>query len=353
MNKYQIVEVGEKSNHAGSKATADVALIADSLDYKRCVIRINLNGRTVFSKLRRQFHYWLDFNKAFKSIEPGSVVLLQHPFHHKQLNRDRMLCNLKAKKQVKFISIVHDVEVLRGYRLNEYYKAEFSTMLEIADIIVVHNQKMLEWFTEEGIPTKKLVSLEIFDYLQDNEYQHPTFERSINVAGNLDVNKSNYIYQLKSLKGIDIHLYGPNFDTSMAEVSSVHYHGSFPSSEIPSKLNRGFGLVWDGENISSCSGGAGDYLRYNNPHKLSLYLSSGLPVVIWNDAAEASFVKNNNLGIGVDSLYDLEHVFNDLNKEKYEEMVNNVEEIRKKLILGYYTNRAITKAEAVLSSDNS
>ncbi|NRO11242.1 Beta-1,6-galactofuranosyltransferase WbbI [Lactobacillus helveticus] len=48
----------------------------------------------------------------------------------------------------------------------------------------------------------------------------------------------------------------------------------------------------------------GNYLRYNDPHKLSLYLASGIPVIIWKKAAEAKFVEENKVGITVDSLED-------------------------------------------------
>ena len=92
----------------------------------------------------------------------------------------------------------------------------------------------------------------------------------------------------------------------MRQYPNINYHGSFGVDEIPSKLTRGFGLVWDGDSLDGCRGQSGQYLRYNNPHKLSLYLSSGLPVVIWTGAAEAGFVREHGVGLCVDSLNDLE-----------------------------------------------
>ncbi len=351
MNKFQIVESGENNNNAGTKAPSDVRIIAERREYNPVVVNLDFNNNSIFAKVQRQISYLKDYNAIYDSIESDSVVLMQHPFHHKQLSRRSVLRKLKNKKHVKFISLVHDVEELRGYRFNNYYKREFSVMLELADVIVVHNQKMLEWFASNGYPKTRMVSLDIFDYIQDNSYKHPIFDRSITVAGNLDVQKSRYISELKNLSGVDINLYGPNFDQSMTECSLIHYHGSFPSSEIPSKLTKGFGLVWDGESITQCNGPSGEYLKYNNPHKLSLYLSSGLPVVIWKEAAEADFVKNNNLGVCVGSLYELEKLFNQINIEQYEEMANNVERIRKNLISGYYANAALSQAEEILSKD--
>ena len=144
-------------------------------------------------------------------------------------------------------------------------------MLSIADSIIVHNDKMKGFFTKKGISENKLVSLKIFDYLMDKEAtsKNVIFERAISIAGNLDINKSAYIAQLGKL-GIVVHLYGPNFSHSLEQYEDIQYHGSFPASEIPNQLNSGFGLVWDGNSVDTCSGDFGEYLQYNNPHKLSL-----------------------------------------------------------------------------------
>lgn len=73
--------------------------------------------------------------------------------------------------------------------------------------------------------------------------------------------------------------------------------------------------MWDGDGINGCSGNTGEYLRYNNPHKLSLYMVSGLPVVIWSKAAEAEFVINNNVGVVVDDINDFNDVFDKIDEK--------------------------------------
>ena len=163
MRRYQIVEVTESLNHAGSKATADFAKIADQCGYERVNIKMNTTAESKLAKLQRQIGYYFDWNKCYDAIENESVVLLQHPFHHKQLTREKILSKLKCEKRVKFISVVHDVEELRQFMNNqEYYQHEFEFMLEIADVIVVHNSKMLNFFVEKGVH-KSPLSRRIFD----------------------------------------------------------------------------------------------------------------------------------------------------------------------------------------------
>ena len=345
MNRYQIVEVTEQFNHAGTKATADIAVIAEQLGFQRINICMNNTEAGNIAKVKRQIGYYCDWSRCFTSIEPKSIVLLQHPFHHKQLTRKKILTKLKKEKNAKFISLVHDVEELRAFRYNDYYKNEFETMMDLADVLIVHNQKMKNWFIDQGVDEGKLVDLQIFDYLQ-NELNNKTavFERSITIAGNLDTTKCGYIGKLGNLNGVGINLYGPNFDEKLSGYSNINYHGSFPVDEIPNKLTKGFGLVWDGNSLNGCQGKSGQYLKYNNPHKLSLYLSSGLPVVIWCGAAEADFVRKYNVGLCVNTLMELQEIFRDLTEDEYGKMSDNVAELKTKLINGEFGRRSIEEA---------
>ena len=349
MKKYQIVELSTEHNHAGSKAVQDVFDVAKKLGYEAEVIRTATSIDSLWGKIRRQALFFIDWFKIYFSITPNSLVLIQTPYHHKQLIRNLVLSKLKRDKKVKFISLVHDVEELRKSLYNNYYKNEFNFMLSIADSIIVHNDKMKVFFTKKGISENKLVSLKIFDYLMDKEAtsKNVIFERAISIAGNLDINKSAYIAQLGKL-GIIVHLYGPNFSHSLEQYEDIQYHGSFPASEIPNQLNSGFGLVWDGNSIDTCSGDFGEYLQYNNPHKLSLYLASGIPVVIWDKAAEAYFVREHNVGICVSSLNELKDKLSTISEDAYKNMLLNVQEISQLLQKGHYTRLALEKAESVI-----
>ncbi len=342
MDKYQIVETTKQFNHAGTKATADISVVAEKMGFQKLYLKMRTTKSGYLAKAQRQVGYYIDWNNCYQAITEGSVVLLQHPFHYPQLTRDKLLYKLKKEKKVKFISVVHDVEELRAFRYNDYYKREFEVMLDIADVIIVHNQVMLEWFVGRGVPREKLVNLKLFDYLLDSqESKQVTFERSINIAGNLDVTKCGYIGQLGRLEGVKVNLYGPNFDEKMRQCSNIDYHGSFPVDEIPNQLNKGFGLVWDGESIDGCKGLSGQYLRYNNPHKMSLYIASGLPIVIWKEAAQARFVEENGIGICVGSLEEIGGTLSRMSENEYCGLIENVNKINNEVTTGKYAENAL------------
>ena len=132
--------------------------------------------------------------------------------------------------------------------------------------------------------------------------------------------------------------------TFLLKSPNVTYQGSFSVDEIPKKLNKGFGLVWNGDSIDTCSGNFGKYLKYNNPHKLSLYLSCGLPVVIWKQAAQAEFVKKYNVGICVENLKEAEDIIDNMNGKDYKILQDCVNKIKPLLCSGYFTTKAIKQA---------
>lgn len=344
--RIQIIEDKKHSNHAGSKAPDDVAFIAEEEGFKIINIINRTDGKTIVSKIRRQIGFSFDWVKCYSKICKQSLVLVQFPFMVRQLAGVRILQLLKVHKKARIMILVHDVNELR---LNDskdaaYWKKRLDRMISLADIMIVHNTEMVEWFVGRGVPKEKLVNLQIFDYLCNEKMNYPKFKKSITIAGNLDVRKCHYISQLGKLKNVIVNLYGPNFDLDLLQDKNIQYYGSFLPEEIPNKLTEGFGLVWDGNTIDGCQGPYGQYLKYNNPHKLSLFLAAGLPVVIWKEAAEADFVQKNGLGICVNRLTELTEIFERLEEEQYYTMAKNVQKIGEQLRSGTYTRNALKVA---------
>ena len=145
------------------------------------------------------------------------------------------------------------------------------------------------------------------------------------------------------MKNVDFNLYGFNFTEENAK--NLHYQGNFSPEELIENLEGQFGLIWDGGSIKTCSGFTGQYLKYNNPHKTSLYLSSGLPVIIWKEAALSPFIEENHLGFSVSSLEEIPEKLKKITKKDYSEMLKNVEKVAKKLKNGKFTEEALRKAE--------
>lgn len=349
MKKYQIYETTDLTiPHAVSKAPDDVKVIAQDLDFGQLTITKVNDGNHISQRLGRQRRFIHDWHQAYKKISRNSIVLLQHPFRTRQIGREYYLTRLKTKKNVRFISLIHDIEELRQSLYDDYYKAEFNFMLKIADVLIVHNNSMKKELLKKGVPNKKIVVLEIFDYLRENySDKEASFSKNITIAGNLSAQKSAYLDKLKQLE-LFFELYGPNYNLKNGK--NHQYHGVVDSAKLPKYLTSGFGLVWDGTSINECNGPTGNYLRYNNPHKLSLYLASNLPVIVWKNAAEANFVEKNKVGIAITSLKELESILSNLSEEEYDVYANNARKIGKKLVNGFYTKSALKKSINIIES---
>ena len=95
---------------------------------------------------------------------------------------------------------------------------------------------------------------------------------------------------------------------------------------------------------STCAGNTGEYLKYNNPHKTSLYLACNLPVIIWSQAALAGFVKENGLGLVVDALDQIADAASCLTEAQYAAMAKNARAMGEKIRGGGFFRAAAEKA---------
>ncbi|RSK22807.1 Beta-1,6-galactofuranosyltransferase WbbI [Streptococcus oralis] len=210
------------------------------------------------------------------------------------------------------------------------------------DGIIVHNDIMKKVLVGQGVPADKMVSLEIFDYLIPNFAEKPNLQKDqpIIVAGNLNPAKSGYLYNLPDQPAYN--LYGVGYDESRA-LKNTSYFGSFMPDDLPAALEGSFGLVWDGDSSETCQGSYGNYLRFNNSHKASLYLASGFPLVVWKESALSHFVLDKQCGVAVDSLHDLQKALDDLTDQDYMELSANARQVGVALRNGDYLKSAISK----------
>lgn len=235
--------------------------------------------------------------------------------------------------------MVHDVETLRVYDGNKQFEKDEMEIFNSADGLIVHNSKMAEWLKQHGV-TVPITILGIFDYRNDcQKNERFEYQKSICFAGNLE--KSTFLKKVK-LNDAKLDVYGPS--PAQKYQKGVTYCGVYTPDDLPNHLNENFGLIWDGDEMSACTGVFGNYMRYNAPHKTSLYLSSGIPVIIWKEAAMAEFVSENEVGIAIENLNDLDNVLQKVDDAGYRKMKSNALNLAERLRSGSYVKEAVRKA---------
>ena len=353
MVQYYIDRDRYKQNNAANKAPDDIAKICSDLG----MTQFNMpcfpkNRGWLYKKIWMLSvcpYYW---SKLEKEVSNGDTIIYQHPMYGNRVV-NYFISRIQRKKHGRFIAVIHDLESLRngvsGITSPSQKTSELSDniLLKKCDVVICHNKSMKEYLVQQGFEQEKLIELKIFDYVSDAIRTQPPKCRqpSIAIAGNLAIGKCPYIYKIFGDDGLQntnltVHLYGSNYDVGKAQ-NNMAYHGSFTPEELPKHLEGDFGLVWDGTSAETCAGNTGEYLRYNNPHKTSLYLASGMPVIVWRQAAIADFVLENGVGIAVDSLYGLDERIAGISEEDYRNMCENVSRIGTRLRAGYYFRSAV------------
>jgi hypothetical protein len=134
------------------------------------------------------------------------------------------------------------------------------------------------------------------------------------------------------------------------EAKSLFFKGSIKPEELPLIIEGSFGMVWDGDSILSCSGPMGEYLKYNTPHKLSLYLAAGLPVLVWDKSAMAKWVSDQGVGILVSSWQDAIDKIKQIDEAQYAEFCRQAQKIGTRLRMGDFLKRVLKEIEEKASS---
>lgn len=319
----------EDNYRADGKARLDISSIL-----------INNGISNIYSQSPQRVVRLLRQAGALLRLGKTDLLFVQYPAGRKEFIK---LARMLYHRHIKIAAYIHDLDSIRTHTSLQ----KEIDMLSLFDCLISHNSSMTQYIRSIGYD-KPIIELEIFDYLHN--IQRPVAPSELNAgicfAGNLD--KSKFISQLKTIKNTHFELYGVCKNSSSFVQPHITYNGSLPADEIPFCLKGAFGLVWDGESIESCTGELGEYLKYNNPHKLSLYMAAGKPVIVWSHSAIADFVKANGLGLVVDNLYEAADKIAHMTEKDYIPYQEHAMIMKARMADGYYTSQAARKIIALV-----
>lgn len=325
-----------KIGGGGDKAKTDVEAILQSMGYRN----IGLRQRRVRSAVGAYFITLASVLKGVMSLKKGDILLVQYPL---KKYYDFVVSRAKARG-AKVITLIHDLGSFRRKKLTVEWEVE---RLNRTSAIVIHTPAMRRWLVDNGV-TVPIIEAGLWDYLSDSvpaEHEGPDDRYRLMFAGNASPVHNDWIYQLgAAAPSLDLVIYGGGIDESKL-TPNIHPMGYVDSDTLIATAQGDFGVVWYGSSLDEGAGALGEYLKYNAPHKTSLYLRSGLPVIIWNQAALAGIVKEYNVGICVSSLRDVPEVLSRLTPRDYAVMKANAEALASKLAKGFFIIDAVDRAE--------
>jgi hypothetical protein len=288
---------------------------------------------------------WLALMRQLRQeLGDGGHVLIEYPLD--QRKRLYPLATMAKLAGARFYALIHDLDSLR---FPDSPKEREIAILRLFDGIVSHNPTMTQWLREGGIRSR-IVDLNLFDYrcaIAGGPWHEENITAPLKVAccGNMSWDKARYIYdpRLSALQGVELDLYGAFFEPERMPSRRLQYHGVFDPDTPALQGRYHFGLVWDGTGVDQCEGSYGNYMRYNNPHKLSLYVALGLPVVVWREAAIAEFVQRCGIGTTVRDLRELGTLALRTGNDEYRAMVRNIKSLSHAVRRGDFLHDALIR----------
>ena len=281
--------------------------------------------------------------KGVMSLRRGDTLVVPYPMKKYY----EFVCDMAHRKGVKVVTVIHDLGCFRRKKLTVEREME---RLAHSDALIVHNPTMHKWLKDHGYQGEMQI-IGLFDYLSPapitSKRQAPNApgEYSIFFAGSLTTKHNEFIYMLpEQLKGHKFYLYGAGFREELAKEELV-YKGFAADYELMENNLGDFGLSWYGESLTEGKGMIGEYMAYNNPHKILLYLRCNAPVIIGKTAALAPFIEENGIGICVDTLENLGEVLEKVTLEDYKRMQKNVKAMSDKIASGYFFRTAFTELQ--------
>ncbi|MFT8458977.1 MAG: galactofuranosyltransferase [Liquorilactobacillus ghanensis] len=342
--KEQFYSKGRTFKSAASKARLDIENIFLREQFEPIKIEIiprKGNMNYISTSLKNHFQVMLLWRTAVHNIERGDRLFIQFPLQQHSIFLDFVLKKL-IRRGVEIITVIHDLESIRVIKRDDIsffksyiLKKEEFFFLKWSSKLIVHNDAMKSFLIKKGISSSKLIPLQIFDYLipdYDTQIMKKRFNQMqpIIIAGTLRPHKADYVYHLPT--NLNFNLYGAGYVKN--DLPNISYKGVFRPNELPNLLEGSFGLVWDGDDIKTCAGIYGEYLKINSPHKLSLYLAAGVPVIVWKEAAVEKFVMLNNCGFAVNSLLEIKSKIDVMSDEEYTGMKKNARNVGRLLRSG-------------------
>lgn len=326
-------------NSAGSKARMDIEQTLTKNGY-------NAIGKSTVSKNKVR-HFILTLAIVARipfTLTKGDILLLQYPAKYYSL-----ICRMAHLMNAHVVTFIHDLSCFRTKRCS--VKKEIYIMNK-SDALIGCNPTICKWLTDNGFVgynKKKIVEpLNIFDFISasdstDKRDMWP--QHKIVYAGQLARKKNTFLYDYgKHINNYTVNIYGKGLDISnISHPEKFNIKGFVLPEDLIQCAEGDFGLVWDGDSIECCSGDWGEYLAVNTPHKVSFYIRCGLPIIIWSKAAMADFIKEKKIGICIDTLQDINNIYDTLTKEDYTDMCENVRNISRQMSEGWYFNDAISR----------
>lgn len=344
MKKYIVGYYTENSNSAGGKFPKDIICVFIKNDYQH----INVHEAYPKRNLLKSFNQIFTDILNLSHIKTKSLVVYIDQVRPR-LSKYLSFVIFKLKK-CDVVDFLEDVEFLRNNYSDSKIKHCIKTM-NGCKCVISQNNKMSKELRRRGLRSQTF-ELNILDFLSNvvdvGKERNVDSKWSVCYGGNLSSFQSGFIFKLPYFSSVIFYVYGPNLPSKDLP-QGCEFKGTFDAENCVGHIKGDWGLVWNGNDIFVDENDKkSTYYNYVCPHKLSMYLLCGMPVIVYKESAMANFVIQNKCGIVVNNLKDLDKVLSEINEKMYQQLKRGALEIASRIAVGKYTSNVINEMERYL-----
>ncbi len=312
--------------HGGTKAFKDVNTILINAGWK--TFYTNSDG-TPLQKMKSL----LQSGRQLLSLSRENIFFLQLP----QYGFVKRCLSYVILRRFRTIVLLHDIDKLR--------KVDGGTSEKLVRYAAsVISTGKLHTFLPALAGAVRMVQLEAWDYLLNPKCEVRVVQNGqVIYAGSMGAVKSPGIFRAEVTR-MPLVLYG-TMDQSEQKHGGDIYKGPFDPDDPAINIEVSWGLVWEGGREKHNALIGNDYEKINQPHKLSLYLACGIPVIVWRGAHIATYVTEKQCGIVIDSLSEIESAIAKVTAAEFERYRGNARAIGRGLREGAALKSALAKLD--------
>ncbi|TPF00923.1 hypothetical protein DIS10_08545 [Leuconostoc mesenteroides] len=217
-------------------------------------------------------------------------------------------------------------------------------MLNNFDFITLPSLSAERLLKKNGLHVPTVIQRGPFDFLTSSPLNSPQYANIVNYAGNISKTKAGF---LATLRNVHLVVYGKGIDFRLQ--NPAYYAGKYDNDELITKLDSGFGLLWDGD--CSSKSPFKDYEKYNWQYKLSLYLATGIVPIADSASNVGKWLKKTNCGLVISDITDLPEMIKTIDKTAYNTLYQKIRTQQIRVRNGYYIKSIVSDVADLMATN--
>ncbi|WDF83078.1 glycosyltransferase [Lacticaseibacillus pabuli] len=286
-------------------------------------------------------------------LERDDVVVAQWPFSDGNSRWFDMFVQRVHSFGAKLVFVIDDIAAWRTATPGEGELEREVTRIGMADALVVHSAAMYQRLVQQAqsfhvtMPSV-VTAYGVSGYEMGETNVHRQLDGGIDYAG--DLSQANYLEHVAADLPFNVYGVAPgDKGEAWSDAKQLRLHPRADPEAVGYILNGAFGLIWYSTSYPGVTGVLGEYMRYNTPAKLGMYLAANEPVIIWRGAAHAEFVAQQGVGIVIDQLDELPRLLANVTPADYDRLHQNAKRIGRAVRNGVFLKKALLDVLVMLA----